>query len=398
MTAVLDAVTATTAATGPVAERARFRAFTDAVVAPAADRWDQAGSIPDRVIRQAAAEGFFGAVLAGQPDGPNGRMGRLGVLHEEIGRGCSSLRSLLTVHSMVAFSLDRWGSEAAKRRWLGSLRSGTALGSFCLTEPGAGSDIAALTATAAPHPGGYVLDGLKKWVTGGQIADVLLVFARTARGASAFLVEANAPGVERRPVRQILGTRASMLAEIQLTGCTVPESSLVGREGMGIGVASGALDIGRYSVACGCVGIIQACLEASVAYAANRVQGGAKIAEHQLIKRMITDMTTSARAARLLCAQAGRLKDEGDPDTITATCVAKYFAAAAAMTAASDTVQIHGANGCRDGHRVARYFRDAKIMEIIEGSTQIQQNLIASAALQGQHDPVLGLRQKVGGR
>jgi alkylation response protein AidB-like acyl-CoA dehydrogenase len=181
-----------------------------------------------------------------------------------------------------------------------------------------------------------------------------------------------------------------MLAEIRLTDCTVGGSCLIGREGMGIAVATGALDIGRYSVACGCVGIIQACLESSVAYASGRTQGGFKIAEHQLVRRMITDMATSARAARLLCAQAGRLKDEGDPDTITATCIAKYFAARAAMSAASDTVQIHGANGCLDGHPAARFFRDAKIMEIIEGSTQIQQILIANAALQGQHDPELG--------
>lgn len=374
-------------------ERARYRAFVDRVVVPAADTFDQSGLIPDSVIRQIAAEGFFGAVLGSASASqavPEPIMARLGALHEEVGRGCSSLRSLLTVHSMVTFSLARWGSDEAKRIWLDRLASGEILASFCLTEPDAGSDIAALTATATPCRGGYLLNGLKKWITAGQVADVLLVFARTERGVSAFLVDSRAPGVQRRPVRQILGTRASMLAEIRLTDCTVGRSCLIGREGMGIAVATGALDIGRYSVACGCVGIIQACLESSVAYASGRTQGGCKIAEHQLVQRMITDMATSARAARLLCAQAGRLKDEGDPNTITATCIAKYFAAGAAMSAASDTVQIHGANGCLDGHPAARFFRDAKIMEIIEGSTQIQQILIANAALQGQHDPELG--------
>jgi alkylation response protein AidB-like acyl-CoA dehydrogenase len=193
-------------------------------------------------------------------------------------------------------------------------------------------------------------------------------------------VPADQPGVHRSPVQDILGTRASMLATVSLAGCRVPAELMVGPDGMGLTVATAALDIGRYSVACGCVGIAQACLDATVRYACRRAQGGARLRDHQLVQQMIAKMSTNVQAARLLCRHAGALKDQGDPGTIVATCVAKYFSATAAARAASDAVQVHGANGCRDSAAVARYFRDAKIMEIIEGSTQIHEVLIAQDA------------------
>ncbi len=373
--------------------RIGWRAFVDTKVAPAAGEADRSGRLPDTLLRQAGELGLWGAVLTGVGDRAH-RMVRLGMLHEEIGRGCSSLRSLLTVHSMVAFTLDRWGSDQARRRWLTQVGSGALLGAFCLTEPGAGSDVAALSVTATRIDGGYVLNGHKKWVTGGQIAGLLLTFARTERGISAFLVDGNNTGVHRTAVRGILGTRASMLAEIRFVDCRIPSDALVGADGMGLAVATGALDIGRYSVASGCVGIIDACLDASIAYATTRSQGGALLRDHQLIQRMITDMSTDLRAARLLCREAGELKDQGDSTTIAATCVAKYFASTAAMRAAGDAVQLHGALGCADEYPVSRYFRDAKVMEIIEGSTQLQQELIAGATIQ-THAGAAGSRSGV---
>ncbi len=373
MTAVLTpAFTAST--------REGWRAFVDTTLAPIATEADRTGTLPAEVLREATRLGLWGAVLTGLGD-PDNRMVRMGMLHEEIGRGCSSLRSLLTVHSMLAFALDRWGSAAAKRRWLADVSSGELRGAFCMTEPDAGSDVSAVTTTATRTAEGYVLNGHKKWVTGGEHADLLLVFARTERGLSAFVVDAHLLGVHRTPVRGILGTRASMLAEIRFTGCRVPLDSLVGAEGMGLAVATGALDIGRHSVASGCVGIIEACLDAALAHTGRRTQGGSLLHDHQLVQKMITDMSTDLRAARLLCREAGELKDDGDPATITATCVAKYFASTAAMRAASDAVQLHGANGCGEEYPVNRYFRDAKVMEIIEGSSQIQQTLIAKAAI-----------------
>lgn len=312
----------------------------------------------------------------------SGGMVELGLLHEEIGRGCSSLRSLLTVHSMALYAVDRWGSSDLRTRWLDALTSGSALGAFCLTEPAAGSDITAIEASARPDPtGGWHLDGHKKWVTGGERADVLLVFARTERGISTFLVPTDTPGLRRTPVHGLLGTRAALTAEILFDGCRIPPEALLGAEGMGAAIAAGVLDIGRYSVASGSVGIIQACLDASVRHASTRHQGGALLGEHQLIQKMITEMAVNLRAARALCREAGRLKEAGDPATIIETCAAKYLASTSAMRAALDAVQIHGASGCSTEQPVNRYLRDAKIMEIIEGSSQIQEVLIAQHAL-----------------
>jgi glutaryl-CoA dehydrogenase (non-decarboxylating) len=362
--------------------RDRFRAFVDEFVTPSASAYDASGAIPDEVLDAVSAAGLWAAVLPESRGGTGTGMADFGILHEEVGRGCSSLRSLLTVHSMVLHALDRWGTPALRERWLEPMTSGQVLGGFCLTEPDAGSDIAALRATARRNDGGFQIDGLKQWTTGGQRAGVLLTFARTKAGISVFLVDGSNPGVSRQPVDGMLGTKASMLAHIRFEECQVGADALIGVEGAGLGLAAGLLDIGRYSVACGSVGIIQACLEASVRHATWRSQGCAQLRQHQLIQQLIAKMAVDAQAARLLCAHAGSLKDAGDPATLAATCHAKYFASTAAMRAASDAVQIQGATGCAPGADVARYFRDAKVMEIIEGSTQILELLIANDACQ----------------
>jgi alkylation response protein AidB-like acyl-CoA dehydrogenase len=370
--------------------RARFRAFVDEFVTPCAAAYDASGTIPPEVLDAVSAGGLWAAVLPEARGGTGTGMADFGVLHEEVGRGCSSLRSMLTVHSMVLHALDRWGTPSLRERWLEPMISGEVLGGFCLTEPDAGSDIAALQTTARRSGSGYQIDGLKQWTTGGQRAGVLLTFARTERGISVFLIDGSDPGVSRQPVEGMLGTRASMLAHIRFDGCLVGADALIGVEGAGLGLAAWLLDIGRYSVACGSVGIIQACLEASVRYAARRTQGGGgQLRQHQLIQQLITKMAVDAQAARLLCEHAGSLKDAGDPATLAATCHAKYFASTAAMRAASDAVQIQGAMGCAPGADVARYFRDAKVMEIIEGSTQILELLIANDACQrlGERGP-----------
>jgi len=380
------------AATGPAPVRARFRGFVDEFVTPSAAAYDSSGTIPPEVLDAVSAAGLWATVLPRARGGTGTGMADFGVLHEEVGRGCSSLRSMLTVHSMVLHALDRWGTPSLRERWLEPMVSGQVLGGFCLTEPDAGSDIAALRTTARRSGAGYQIDGLKQWTTGGQRAGLLLTFARTERGISVFLVDGSDPGVSRQPVEGMLGTRASMLAHVRFEGCRVDADTLIGAEGAGLGLAAGLLDIGRYSVACGSVGIIQACLEASVRHAAARTQGGAQLRQHQLIQQLITKMAVDAQAARLLCEHAGRLKDAGDPATLAATCHAKYFASAAAMRAASDAVQIQGAAGCGPEADVARYFRDAKVMEIIEGSTQILELLIADDACQRLGAPATGGR------
>jgi alkylation response protein AidB-like acyl-CoA dehydrogenase len=362
--------------------REQAREFTDAHIRPYAEEWDARGAIPDDLLNHLGAAGLWAPFLPAKAGGQGIDMTTLGEIHEEVGRGCSSVRSLLTVHSMVAWTVHRWGSPAQRRRWEPALAAGLVRGAFCLSEPGAGSDTAAITTTARPSgDGGWVLTGGKKWITGGQRAGLFLVFARGPAGTIALLVPRDTPGVWVTPISDMLGTRASMLAEIRFGDVELGSDALIGPAGFTSGmVLTGALDIGRYSVAAGSVGIIQACLDACSAYAQQRVVGGALLQDLPLIQAKLADMVTDLRAARLLLAEAGRLKDQGDPATIMATWVAKYFASTAAARHAAEAVQVHGANGCSRDYPVARLYRDAKVMEIIEGSNEVQRTTIAAEA------------------
>ncbi|GCE50439.1 hypothetical protein EI42_03718 [Thermosporothrix hazakensis] len=365
--------------------QARFKAFVRTEILPHADRIDQEEYTPRELISKMAQQGFFGTFLAEEWGGTAMDMITSGILHEEVGYGCSSLRSLLTVHSMVSYAIQKWGKAHLKARWLPLLASGARLGAFALSEPHAGSDAKSIETTATLQGGSYRLQGQKKWITYGQIADVFLLFAQVEGKVSAFLVERDTPGLSIIPIRGMLGTRGSMLAELHLQNCRIPAENLIGGTGFGLAsVATSALDIGRYSVACGSVGIAQAALDASLRFVHTRKQYGAFLKEHQLIREMITNMQTNVSAARLLCRHAGYLKDIGDPTTLMETFIAKYFASTAAVKAANDAVQIHGALGCSNEYPVQRYLRDAKIMEIIEGSNQIQQIHIAQYSYQ-QH-------------
>jgi glutaryl-CoA dehydrogenase (non-decarboxylating) len=365
------------------AARAEFRAFVAAEIAPHADRWDREAATPAALIDQLRERGYLGSNVAREWGGTGRDMIAYGLLTEEIGKGCSSVRSLLTVHDMVAHAIQRWGSPAQKQRYLPAMARGEILGALALSEPEAGSDAKSVQTAAVDAGDAWVLDGRKKWTTYGQLAGLFLVLAQADGKPTAFLVERETPGVAVRPLHGITGTRASMLAEIFFEGCRVPKENLLGRPGFGVShVISAALEHGRYSVAWGSVGLGQACLDASRAYAAGRRQFGVPIADHQLIRRMLTNMIVEVRAARLLCLRAGWLRDAGDPGASGEIMVAKYYASTMATRAANDAVQIHGANGCSEEYPVGRYLRDSRVMEIIEGSTQIQQITIPLFELQ----------------
>jgi alkylation response protein AidB-like acyl-CoA dehydrogenase len=297
-----------------------------------------------------------------------------GLLTAEMARGCSSVRSLLTVHDMVSLTVARWAKEAVKERYLGDLATGRLLAALALSEPEVGSDAARARTTARRDGDCFLLDGCKKWITFGQIADLFLVLAQLDGQPTAFLVPADAPGLCRIPNEVVMGTRASRLAEVHFDSCQVPEDHLLGRPGFGFShVVTHALDHGRYSVAWGAVGVAEACLEACRSYTSSREQGGKLLRDHQLVRRLLTNMIADSRAARLLCYRAGSLRRSRDPGAAAETMIAKYFTSRVATRCANDAVQLHGANGMTELYPVARLLRDAKVLEIIEGSSQIQQ-------------------------
>ena len=363
--------------------QAAFRAFVNREIVPYADSWDREERTPPEPIAQLARNGYLGALIPVESGGRGFDAISYGLLNEEVGRGCSSLRNLLTVHCMIGQVILRWGTRNQKDYWLPRLAAGETIAAFGLTEPNVGSDAKSLEATAKLSGDSYILNGQKLWTTYGQVANLFLVFAQCEGRPTAFLVDRESPGFSVKPITGMLGVRASMLADLFMNDCRIPKDNLVGRVGLGIShIGSYALDYGRYSVAWGCVGIAQACLEACLRYTSERKQFGVYLKEHQLIQQMMTGMITNLDAARLLCFQAGYLKDIGDPRSIMETTIAKYFASTMVTKVANDAVQIHGANGISSKYPVQRYLRDSRIMEIVEGSTQIQEMTIAKYGYQ----------------
>jgi alkylation response protein AidB-like acyl-CoA dehydrogenase len=368
---------------GHEALKAEARAFAREHLAPEAERWEAQQVLPDAVVEKLRERGYLGTIVPAEQGGRGMDLLGYGLLNEELGAASSSARSLLTVHDMVAYVLVKWGTTTQKQRWLGALASGARLGAFALSEPAVGSDASGVRSTATLEDGHYVLNGVKKWITFGEIADLLLIFAQSEGKLSAFLVERGTPGLSTVPIRGMLGMRATMMAEVRLENCRVPKDHLVGGIGFGLSaVATTGLELGRYSVAWGSVGIGQGCVEASLRYAVERTQYGTQLRKHQLIQELLTEMVTNVSAARLLCVQAGERIQAGDRHAMFSVMMAKYFASRTAARVAADAVQLHGANGCSDAYPVARHLRDAKLMEIIEGSSQMQQVAIAKLAYQ----------------
>ena len=367
--------------------REEFKTFVDQELLHQANDYDKQGFIPRALIQKLGASGYLGATIPLHYGGRGMDQISYGILNEEIGRACSSTRSLITVHSsLTAETILRWGTDDQKDKWLPPLAKGEKLAAFGLSEPDTGSDAASITTAYREQDGNYVLNGLKKWITFSQIADLFVIVAQGAKGITAFLVERDTPGLTVEPLDGLLGTRASMLGVIHLTNCVVPARNILGRPGWGLRqIVSTALDNGRYSVACGSLGIARACLEDSIHYVKNRSQFGHLLKDHQLIKQKIANMVTAVKTAGLTCRNAGYLRDKKDPDSIIQTSLAKYHASCIANTVAADAVQLHGAMGCHDSLSIQRYFRDARIMEIIEGSTEILQILIADHAIASLH-------------
>lgn len=357
-----------------IAEREQeLRAFAAENVAPYAAAIDREEAIPRHVIDAIARAGYFAYGFS--TDG--------GLLHEALGHASASVQGLVNVNHMAGSPIARWGTKAQKEEWIPRITSGAVLAAIAITEPNVGSDASAVETTAVAVGDEFVLSGTKRWITCGQIADVFVVLARSEQGPAAFIVPRESAGLTIEPMRGALGCRGYMLAKLHFDRCRVPADRLLGRPGFGLThIAATGLDAGRYNLAWGCVGLARACFEAALDYSRARRQFGSPLSEHQLVQGMISRMATDLQAARLLCRNAGELRARRSAEAIAATTMAKYFASTMVNRAAYDALQIHGANGCGPDTPIERYFRDARIMEIIEGSSQVLEIAIARYAYQ----------------
>ena len=306
---------------------------------------------------------------------------------EELGRSDSSVRGIVSVNvGLVGKTIKRWGTDEQRDEWIAKLGSGEALGCYALTEPESGSDPASLRTQATRDGSDWLISGQKIFITLGTWASVALVFARTgeegARGITCFLVPTDAEGFEARPIKGKLGLRAQDTGELFLERVRVPDSARLGEEGDGFKVAMSALDNGRISLAAGAVGVAQGCLDASVAYAKERVQFGRAIAQFQLVQELLADIAVETEAARLLTWRAAALADSGARHTLESS-VAKYYASEVSVRAANAAVQVHGGYGYVDEYPVGKYLRDARVTTLYEGTSQVQK-LIIGRALTGE--------------
>ncbi|MFC5803599.1 acyl-CoA dehydrogenase family protein [Streptomyces formicae] len=366
------------------AVRQLARDFVDREIAPHAVDWDRAESVDKSIVKKLGSIGFLGLTVDEEYGGSGGDHLAYCLVTEELGRGDSSVRGIVSVSlGLVAKTIATWGSEQQKRHWLPRLTAGDALGCFGLTEPGTGSDAAGLATRAVRDGDAYVVNGSKMFITNGTWADVVLLFARTGdapghRGISAFLVPADAPGLTRRTVRGKLGLRGQATAELVLENVRVPADAMLGPAGKGFSIAMSALAKGRMSVAAGCVGIAQAALDAAVGYAREREQFGKPIASYQLVQELISDIAVDVAAARLLTWRVADLIDRGG-EFATAASQAKLFASEAAVRAANNALQVFGGYGYIDEYPVGKLLRDARVMTLYEGTSQIQKLIIGRA-------------------
>ena len=359
------------------------REFLDNEVVPYRAAWDRDERVDTALLPKLAALGFFGLTIPEEYGGVGGDYITYCLGMEELGRADSSVRGIVSVSmGLVGKSILGFGTEEQKQGWLRKIATGEALGCFGLTEPDNGSDAGNLKTRAVRDDDDYVIDGQKIFITNGTWADVCLLFARTggpgAKGVSAFLVPTDTEGFERREIHGKLGLRGQATSEIFLTGVRVPASAMLGDEGQGFTIAMHSLDKGRMSVGAGCVGIIQGCLEATVAYSNERQQFNRPLASFQMIQDMIAEMSVAADAARLLVWRAADLIERGEPFGVAAS-KAKYFASEAAVRVANLAIQAFGGYGYVDEYPVQKYMRDARVMTLYEGTSQIQKLLIGRA-------------------
>lgn len=365
-------------------------AFTKEHISPFVRDWEREGDHPHEIYEKMNAQGIMGAAFPEKYGGGGLDAVSYAILTEEVAKGCSSLRTSISVHSSLAgTTIKYFANEAQQDRWLPSMATGDKLAAWALTEPGSGSDAAAMATTARLDGDEYVLNGTKAWISNGGIADYVIVYAKTSpelrhKGISCFLVEKGTPGFECIGVesRNKLGLRSSPTATLGFQDCRIPKANLIGDEGSGWKNAMFVLNHGRLSVAAGGIGIAQAAMNASLDYCREREAFGRPIGKFQLVQAMLAEMDVRIAAGRMLVWNAARARERFDAGEISydewtqAVSRAKLFVAEESLKVCEDAIQIHGANGYTDDYPVERYWRDAKVLGIYEGTNQIQRLII----------------------
>jgi butyryl-CoA dehydrogenase len=368
------------------AVRRSVRAFCEREIMPIAGEIDREARFPWEVVEMMGKLGYFGIQVPKKLGGAGMDSLSYVITIEEISRACGSLGLCVTVHNSVAvYPIIAFGSEAQKKRWIPPLARGEKIGAFCLTEPNAGSDASGVEATAIRNKKNYLVNANKMFVTNGGVADICLIFARTdpaagRRGISVVVAERGTPGFVVGDLEDLCGMRANPVTSIRLYDCKIPAENLLGEEGMGLAIGLKALDTGRIGIAAQAVGIAQAALEESARYANQRQQFGTSIGKHQSIQAMLADMATELEAARLMVYRAALLRDQGK-DFSQASAMAKLYASEAASRITDMAVQIHGGYGYSKFYPVERYYRDARVTRIYEGTSEIHQMVIAREVL-----------------
>ncbi|MFP3355992.1 acyl-CoA dehydrogenase family protein [Planococcus sp. SIMBA_143] len=370
--------------------RKTVRKFVDEEIMPYIKDWDTEGHFPESIWQRLADLGLMGVCIPEAYGGSGMDYNSLAIVCEELERGDTTFRTAVSVHTgLNSLSLLQWGTEEQKQQFLVPQAKGEKIGAFGLTEPGAGSDVAALSTTAKRDGDDYVLNGQKTWISLCDQADHFLVFAyvdkeKSHKGISAFIVERDREGFSSKAIKRKYGIRAGNTGELFMEDVRIPAGNRLGEEGEGFKIAMASLDNGRFTVAAGACGLMMACLEASLDYCKTRTTFGKPIGEHQLVQQMLANMEAGYQMSRLLVYRAGELKNSGKRNT-RETSLAKWQACSFANKAADDAVQIHGAYGYSDDYPVARYLRNSKAPVIYEGTREIHTLM--------QADYVLGKRE-----
>jgi butyryl-CoA dehydrogenase len=365
--------------------------FAKTELAPIAKEVDEEKRFPWEVVEKMGPLNFFGMQAPRQYGGAEMESISYCLVIEEISRVCAAMGLMLAVHnSVVVYPLSKFGSDSQKTKFLRPLAAGEKIGAFCLTEPNAGSDAMAIESTAIAESDSYLVNANKIFVTNGGVADISIIFTSVnpddvKKGFSAILVERGTPGFEVGLLENNCGMRGNPVCSIVLTDCRVPKTNLLGQEGDGFQIAMAALDTGRIGIAAQAVGIAQAALDVSLKYAKERIQFRVPLARHQAVQMMLADMGTMVEAARLLTLKAAHIRDQ-KADLSCPSAMAKLFAGRTASQVASMGVQIHGGYGYSKDYPIERYFRDARVTEIYEGTNEIQQIVIARELLKRSED------------